>query len=324
MKKPGIYMSIILLFLPVVYVLSQDIFEGEQEIKPKINYKTDQLKLTLRNCVPMAQNTSAKIVSYPARGLLFNIAPSYSKLNNKELYSDTVDWNAKGNFGINIEAGYFIKLNRIIGIGGGLGYSYFNSEISIETFQDTIPNQTDYDKSSYTLYKDNDELTEKLKISFLDIPVYVEFGNPNIDKIGFYGRIGFKASFTMSSKLKGEGHYTSWGYYDSCHVELRNIPELGYYTNKPAYDIQEKVDIKPVTFSVFLSGGLSIPVSNFLIFKVGANFNFGLSELFDWSSDSHSGLEGPWEYIKLLDNSSKTSLRSFGLEVGLIYNLRLY
>lgn len=325
MKKLFFLMSIIIILVSAPDVFSQDIFEVEQELKPKINYETNQAKLVLQNNVPVVQNTSAKVVSYPARGLLINIAPSYSQLHNKVLLSDTIDWKVKGNFGINIEAGYFIKLNRIIGIGGGLGYSYYNSEISKEDFKATIPNQTDYDNSSYTLYKDADKLIETLKISFLDIPLYVEFGNSNIDQIGFYGRIGFKASFTLSSKLKGEiSNYTSKGYYDKCHVELRNIPELGFYTNEPIYKNQEKVDIKPVVISIFLSGGVSFPVSNYLIFKAGANFNMGLSELFDWNSDSHSGMENSWEYIKLLNNSSKTSLRSFGLEVGLIYNLRLY
>ena len=82
--------------------------------------------------------------------------------------------------------------------------------------------------------------------------------------------------------------------------------------------------MNPVLFSLIASAGMTIPISNYLIFRVGANINYGLSEISEVKASSDADFESYGDYSKLLNNPSKTSLRSYGLEIGLIYNLRLY
>jgi|ETNmetMinimDraft_26_1059896.scaffolds.fasta_scaffold03728_2 hypothetical protein len=255
----------------------------------------------------------AQNVSYASEGLIFNISPSYSKIQSKDFSSDI-----KAKVGFNVEVGYFMKLNRIISIGAGLGYSYYNSDISLDSSNQKFPDVIDIDGHNVIKNISTDQSYEEVKIGYLDVPLYIEFGDPNIDQIGFYGRIGFKVSFPVNSDLYGEGTYTSWGDYPGCPVVLYNIPELGYYTDEPIYSNKEKVKLNPVIFSVLLSGGITIPVSDILILKVGANVNYGLSGISEVNEENNVG------YSKLLNNSSKTSVNSVGVEIGVIYSLRLY
>lgn len=324
MKKLVFLISIILLLSSNNNVFSINHFGDEEDLNstlvPNANH---HLTLIKSNGLMLFPVPAPKSVSYPSQGLLFQISPNYSAIYNADINSDDL-WNNKGKFGFNIEIGYFIKFHRFLSFGAGLGYSTYSSTISTDSYSQQSDISSDLEGHQVVRYIEVSEFSESLKIGFLDIPIYLEIGNPNIDQIGFYGRLGFKISFPVTTKLDGEGTYTSWGYYPDCPVELRDIPELGYYTNRPVYNSDEEPELKPVSFSLLLSGGITFPLSNYLIFKVGANLNFGLSEISDMKSDEGSDTDITSNYSNLLYNSSKTTIRSYGLEIGIIYNLRLY
>lgn len=324
MKKLVFLITVVTLLLSNNYVFCFNHFGDEEGLNSTpIQNVNHRLTLINSNGLMLFPAPTPKSVSYPSQGLIFLISPNYSAINNADIKSDD-SWNYKGKFGFNIEVGYFIKFHRLLSIGAGIGYSTYSSSVLIDSYSQQIIIDEDDDFHQVIKHIEASQLSENLSIGFFDIPVYLEIGNPNIDQIGFYGRLGFKVSFPVSSKLDGDGTFTSWGYYPDCPVELRDIPELGYFTDKPIYNTDEKPGLSPVSFSLLLSGGVTIPLSNYLIFKVGASLNLGLSEISDTKGDEASGTDITSEYSKLLYNSSKTSIRSYGLEIGIIYNLRLY
>ncbi len=323
MKKTIVLVVFILICSSVVNTYGSQIFEGEKKVKTQEKKELKKQEFTSENTLSVMPVPSGKNVSYPAMGLLFNIAPSFSQIYNKDIYSDD-QWDKKGKFGFNIEVSYFAKLSRIVSIGAGLGYSSFSSDVSADSAVRQSPVAQDIDGHNVIYNVRTDQLNEHLSVGYFDVPVYLEFGNPNIDQIGFYGRVGLKLSFPVTNSLSGEGTYTSWGFYPDCPVTLMNIPELGFYTDKPIYDDQLDVDLAPVTISLLLSGGITVPVSNYLILKIGANINYGISEISNTKAENDSETDIPGSYSRLLYNSSKTNVRSYGVEIGIIYNLRLY
>ena len=262
---------------------------------------------------PLAQN-----VSVSSRGFSLTIAPNYSSIHNNELFSNN-ELNAKGGFGFNISLDFFSKINRngMLKVGVGIGYSQFISSISIESFSDSVET-VDVDGQKYMRNITLDDYTEKFTVGLIDIPVFLEFGNQNIDKIGFYGRFGIKFSFPISDNLTREGSLTTTGFYQDCPVTLAKIPELRFYDSESVNISEINTNLNSIVLSAFLSAGLSVPISNTLLVKFGVNINIGLSDIAEE--------EGSGKYTEnksVILSYTPVTLRSFGGEIGLIYTLRL-
>lgn len=308
---------------PLLPAYSNTVYEGDEKNKPEYNFVADMNTGNSYNYSPLAPIPAPRNVSLSTRGIVFIIAPTYSMIHNGDIYGDA-SWNAKGGFGFNVEVDFFSKITRngLLKFGVGIGYSQYKTDLSAASVYHEIPNSTDIDNYNYTKIVEIDQLSEKLKLGYLDIPIYLEIGNSNVDQVGFYGRIGFKVSFPVSSKLEGSGTFSSQGYYEDCPVLLYGIPELGFYTDKPIHSEEQDIKLKPVVFSALLAGGVTFPLSNVLVLKLGVNINFGLTEISD-SKATENDFEANGNYSKILNSPSSTTLRSYGLEVGLIYTLRL-
>lgn len=268
----------------------------------------------------VGDNTS---LSYVSKAFYLNVVPSTSYIFNKSIYNSE-NWKAKKGFGVNFEVGYFGKFSRIIGYGFGLGYSSYSTEISSDPVSNSTPGYIDIDGDEYTQLLHTSVLVEKTKISYFDIPLFIEFSTINIDKIGFYGRAGLKISFPLAKTFTSSGNASYEGYYDQYNVVLYGIPELGFDTNRPIYSDTD-MTLNPVNISVLFSGGITYPLSKVLIIRLGANANLGLVEVSNVKAGNYEKTKFDGNYSKLLENPNSAALtRSFGLEVGLIYNLRLY
>ena len=308
--------------LLIPFVKSYGINSEEDKVsKPFLFMNDDQYGLTLNSNSSFALPAPAKNVSYPSQGLVLLLTPTYSAIYNKEAKEDN-NLNLKSKLGFNMELGYFIKLNRLLSVGAGIGYSAYNTEVSSASY--TEQSSTEDNGQQLINYVEIDQLFEELNVSYIDIPIYIEVGNFNIDKVGFYGRLGLKTSINISSSFEGEGTYSSWGDYPLCSVTLYDIPELGYYTKRSIYNNLQEIKIKSTSFSLLLSGGITFPVSSYIIIKAGVNLNLGLTSIAEDNSANSSAIDNHWEYSRILNNSSSSTLRSYGIEIGLIYNLRLY
>lgn len=266
-------------------------------------------------------NQSNSNISYTSKGIYVNVIPSYTSIYNSDIYNDTA-WNVKKGFGVNFEVGFLTKFNKMLGVGFGLGYSSYSTELTSNPLDYSVPD-TDVDGDNYTEEIATTEITEETKISYFDIPLFLEVSNININKIGFYGRVGVKVSFPVSKSFTSSGLANYEGYYPQYYVTLYDIEGLGF-TESDIYQ-DPPMELEPVNISAIISAGISFPLSSYFILKVGGNANFGLMEISSQKATDYNDTKYDGNYNKLLeDPNAKTSTRSYGVEIGLIYNIRLY
>ena len=268
--------------------------------------------------VPKQNNAS---ISYTSKAIYLNLTPSSSAIVNSDIFNDN-NWNVSTGFGVNFEVGYLTKFNKLVGIGFGVGYSSYSTELKSNPLDYDVPD-TDEDGDNYSKEITTTEITEKTNASYFDIPVFLELSNTNIDKIGFYGRIGVKVSLPVSKTFTSSGLANYEGYYSQYYVTLYEIEELNFTQSEIYQDT--KMSLEPVNVSAVISAGITFPISSYFIIKLGGNANFGLMEISSQKSEDYDKTMYDGNYNKLLENpNAKTSTRSYGVEIGLIYNFRLY
>jgi hypothetical protein len=276
---------------------------------------------SLFSSLPSLSGLKSQVESYPSKALYLNLSPNYSRLYNKNVYNDEF-WQAKGGLGYNIEFGFFMKIQRLLSLGIGLGISSYQTEIKIDSYEVIFPSIIDIDGDTLDKYIQTTDLFEKTEITYCDIPIYLEFGNPNIEKINFYGRLGFKISFPISNKFTSNGKLYTQGYYPEYHVLLYSIPQLGFYDSEPIVKSEDN-SLNSINVSALISSGITIPVSNYFILKLGANINLGLLEISEDKNEFYDATKYIGDYNSLLVNPhNKTTTQSFGIEFGLIYILQ--
>lgn len=263
---------------------------------------------------------SSQSSSYTSKAVYFNFSASSAPIVNSDIFNDD-NWEVSKGFGVGFEVGYLLKFNKTIGIGFGAGYSSYSTELKLNPLTYDVPD-IDVDGDNYIKNIITGEILEETSISYFDIPVFLELSNMNIDKIGFYGRIGLKVSFPLSSSFTSSGLADYEGYYSQYYVTLYDIDELGF-TEKEIYQ-EPEVASNSVNISALISAGLTFPISNYFIIRLGANADFGLTDVSAQKATDYENTKYDGNYNKLLENpNAKTTIRSFGGEIGLIYNLRL-
>ncbi|MEZ5198054.1 MAG: outer membrane beta-barrel protein [Bacteroidales bacterium] len=294
---------------------------GNDILQKSIGSNTTGEGLPGAGSVELPPASKSKNLRYPSSALFLTFVPSSTSIANSDIKSDDT-WEAKGGFGFNFELGYYAKFNKLVGYGFGLGYSSYVSELTLNTSKAEVM-AIDIDNDNYLRKMDLNNVVEKLNLSYLDIPIFIEIGNPNIDKLGLYGRVGVKVSFPLSASFKPAGIASYSGYYPDYNVELYGINQLGFYSDSEIYqDVESKMN--SVNVSAIISAGVTFPLSNYFILRVGANGNFGLLEISNQKRDDYDVTKYDGNYSKVLENPEKTTTQSFGVEIGLIYNLRLY
>jgi len=264
--------------------------------------------------------SASDLKGYPRKSLFVNLSADYSRLYNKSIFTDS-QWNALGGIGYSIEAGYLMRLRKSVSLGFGAGLSSYHSEINMDSYQTSYPT-LDVDGDSYTEFIQANGLMESTRIITLDIPVFLELGDANTSKVSYYVRLGLKISTPVAYNFTHSGSMSVSGNYAQYFVRLEGIPELGFVDNAPVIKSSE-YDLNPLNLSVLLAGGITIPVSDYIIFKLGADLNYGLMNI---SSFEQNVSQDPG-YINIYNNlltgpNSKTIWQSVGFEFGIIYILK--
>jgi hypothetical protein len=264
------------------------------------------------------------MVNMPKRSYFIHSGLGMSNFSNKSI--EEQGWDRKGGFGYMIEFGYYQKIRPLIAIGIGIGLSSFANQISIEKINDTITGLIDPpDIEPQDNFAERIEYlnpTEDTRISFLDIPVFIEFGNTNVDKLGFFLRLGVKLSTPLIDQFSGKGFYSIKGYYPKYGVELESIEELGFVNNALMYTGAPTYELNSLNISGMLSGGISLVFNTNWIFKAGVNYVHGFTDL-SKNIEPENYRQNNRNHL-LENNQSATYIRSLGFEIGLQYVLDFY
>ncbi|MCG6187528.1 porin family protein [Maribellus maritimus] len=210
---------------------------------------------------------------YPAWGFYFEASPGLTNIKNNNLSSEI--WDSKKGLGYTFNVGYFQSLGPWFKIKTGIGISSYNNTLNANG---DLPTQTlsDIDNDTYTETLTLTNVEKTTNPMYLSVPLIFEFGNPNIERIGFYADLGLKYSFLLNESYTSSGTYSTKGRYEQWEVTLENVPELGFYNNK---NLATNAALKNSNISIVAGAGIFVPLSTVVIFKGGVVTNFGVADI---------------------------------------------
>ena len=292
---------------------------------PDIPEKTEkEIPIEVLSYLPSSKLNLDDDFIYPAWGFYFDISPGLSNIKNNNLSGL---WDSKGGLGYSLNVGYFHSLSPWFKLKTGVGISGFKNTLTANG--DALSQSfTDIDNDSYT---ETLTLTNVKKVTspmYVSVPLIFEFGNPNIDKIGYYADLGIKYSFLINENYTSSGSYTTKGTYEQWGVTLENVPELGFYNNK---GMETNAALKNNNFSVVAGAGIFIPLSSSIIFKGGIVTNIGVSDIGNTTLENNNQgviTDEVYSYrTRYVDNSLAVTKGSktfhLGIEFGLYISHRL-
>ncbi|MHC1774107.1 MAG: outer membrane beta-barrel protein [Lentimicrobium sp.] len=279
------------------------------------------IKLKNTGSCPAGPTMPPPSVNLTGKSLFLNVHAGSTSVYNKDLFNS--DWIINTTPGYQAEFGFSKRINKVLTYGFGVGFSSYNSEISSTSLTEThigtdlegvLPDDPVERRVNYL------DVTEKVNLAYIDIPVFLEFGNTNYDKAGFFIQLGIKLSFPVFQQFNGSGTYNVNGYYSGYEVEIQNVPELGFVQGDPLFNDDPALSLTSYNISGAVSGGISFPLGEIFIIRISADYMLGLTDISDTGNNQEDYQFQNVSHI-LGNESSPTYLRSFGGAIGIIYQL---
>lgn len=245
----------------------------------------------------------------------------FIRLVDSEIYNETIAkdefWDLKSEPGIMLEASIDYFLTPNIGIGTGIGYSEYNTSFYLNNFNNYGENnldRIDKDGDLYYLYNRVDNVTETVKFQSFDIPLKFKFRYRQNKKLGFFLDLGVKFMYIFKAKMKGNISAEWQGYYPQYRVVLYNLPEYGFVQYNT--DISQTwEDYEKMNMAAVGSIGISYQFGKKMHADLGIYVDYGLSDL-RYEQPKH-----PADFLNTVGIVDKTSIRAFGVNLGLRYDI---
>lgn len=258
MKKTII--TICILISSVTLFATEPITKGKKEEK-NISYTSSSTQ------APYVLNI------YQEQGFYIEASPGLSAIRNNNLSSDI--WKSENQLGYNFNFGYFRSFSPWFKIKFGLGFISYSSNLT-GNGEIQSPELKDMDNDTYIETLTLSEATYSLNPMYLTVPLAIEFGNPSVNKIGYYINFGIEYSYLINANTQTKGTYTATGTYPEWGVTLSDVPELGFYSNR---NLESGWSIQKGNYSVKSGAGITIPLSGVVIFKLGVTGYLGLKDI---------------------------------------------
>jgi len=213
---------------------------------------------------------------------------------------------------------YFFS--RAAGIGFGIGYSGFSSQLSLVSWSDDYSTK-DSETESYVLTVNGSSIVENNKISYIHIPVGLSLRFPAEGKIGFclQGGIGFNIPVVKS--YDGSGKFSYSGYYATYNVTLSDIPV--YFPSNVSTTATGDLELKPFSLSVNASGSVFVSLSKKMQVLIGGHYNRALSNILSSGPDPNFMISSKADEMNsLLEGSPGASVQAVGISLGLRYFMK--
>ena len=235
----------------------------------------------------------------PKNAMSFNAGYGIPMTMNAGTNQDS--WNKKTGmgllFGIDYKHHFFettivgseeIIVPKMVGIGVGIGVSHISKRAFMDDHTATIHNFTDKDGDVCDKRISFKGVKEKISLTYLDIPLYLEIGKPSQTKLSGYLDVGVKASILISEKFTGEGTCAVTGFYKEIdgvptNVEITEVEELNYHSEGNAFVENTENNFSKFVLWGSMSGGVSIPFSSLdknklssCILRLGARLDYSI------------------------------------------------
>ena len=170
----------------------------------------------------------------------------------------------------------------------------------------------DADGDSFQAIYTYGELSEKLKLTYFDIPIRLCIGQPAADRVTAYFKLGITPSIKVSSKFEGEGSYSLKGYYPQWDVTLENIPELGFGNDIDCYKDGVEPSARKFVLWGNVAAGVYVPFGKSgLVLNGGVKLDYPFMSLLQAKDGSSCQME---------NIAGKTLIPS--LNIGLTYTIK--
>jgi hypothetical protein len=240
------------------------------------------------------------------KGILYSNDPLKE---NKIFYS--------GSFGI--ETGYFF--NRSIGISTGIGYSSYKAELFLDTYSNKFT-ATDSENETFEMRVSGSGIKEIQDISFISIPLCLDFQIPAGQSFGIFLQAGVNFAFPVNHGYNSSGTFTYTGYYPAYNIVFHDLPEYGFPTDI-GISTADKLNLKSMVIQGLAAAGLQYTFKNKYQIKLGACYSRSPSTISQYTSPGSFQLSsGPDRMNSLMGGAKSTTTESIGLRLSFRYFIR--
>ena len=200
--------------------------------------------------------------------------------------------------------------------------AYFNY------YSETFDGIYDNDGDIYNLNRDYYDVSEKVSLSYISVPLFVAFGQPYSNKLSVYGKLTIIPMLNISKSITASGTYTSTGYYPQWDVTLHDIPELGFNTDAQCYNNDMNMNVSSFILTGSLSAGVYYPLCNLNMNADGSQFVLKGGVRLDYTLMSVAGKPSTEDianakyHLGTYNTIENTNVFSPIIEIGLVYLLK--
>jgi hypothetical protein len=247
----------------------------------------------------------------------FNISPVKTSLINTGTDSIAdLSSNSVNSLGCSVEAGYFFSSN--FGLSAGIGFSTYTGDLTLgnyHTSYDTI----DSDNEDYTRLISGSSISETQKISFINIPLALNFRIPLNDKFGFYLQTGATILLPIKNTYSSSGIFTYEGYYPKYNITISDVPFEGFVKDYPNSSDAE-LKIKSFNADLFASAGIEFSIRKKVQLLLGFTYSKILSDFAEYDQPENFILSSQPDQMKsMMEGSSKVTASSMGFKLSFRY-----
>jgi hypothetical protein len=278
--------------------------------------------LVLSHGIGYSQGTDISVGKLQHFYIGFSLSPAQSSIINagsttiSKITSETENTIAGA-----LEAGY--SFSKYFSVSSGLGFSSYISDLALDTFK-TSYETTDHDTpaENYVRYIIGSNITEVQKISYLKIPLILNFQLPVNSNFGFYLQTGVSFSLPVKKTYSSKGTFTYKGYYQAYNVYITGVPWERLEKDTLNAD-QGELKIKSFSTEFISSAGVQMSFQNKMQISLGFFYSRLLSDISAYKSSESFILSSiPTEMKSMMEGSTKVTASSFGLRIGFRYYLK--
>ena len=205
-------------------------------------------------------------------------------------------------FPLSFEAG--VKINQVA------------MKAYLKGYEKTVEDLVDVDGDGYIGQYSFSDLSERLSLTYLGIPVRVCFGQPTRNVVSVYAKLGVTPSFLIGNQFEGDGTYSLTGRYEQYDLTLSDIEELGFVNDAPCYTDESKPETNTFVLWGNVALGACVPFG-----KSPIQLNFGIKADCSLTSIGKAGkAEVLTEGAGLLQNEGRIVIPS--VTIGIVYTIK--
>lgn len=237
-------------------------------------------------------------------------------------------------YGVDFGWRFWQKGRNSLEVNIGLGLNPVSTKLDIAkmNYSYAAPSVADMDGESYVRYTELSDLSQKVNVSRLSLPIYLSYAFNCTKWLSVHADLGVKLGFKTSSKLSdvGGGSYC-YGIYPQYNNLLIDADYMNDFGRRELSEASyEAPEVSALTTSLLAGAGLEFNIYGPLSADISVHYDAGFSNLYKTQTDAGKAFtaeSAPLTYtvndgsrIKSLTNYiSESKLSYLSLGISLIY-----